>query len=110
MGKLIVLSLDESEKIIYDKIMKIVGESDICVDKTLLKEQEPMRIGEFCMYWIFIKAAFFLKNKFITSSGMGSISGMTATSLPISAAFERKLKMTLAGLSISRLYEGLVIE
>ncbi len=46
MGKLIVLSLDESEKIIYDKIMKIVGESDICVDKTLLKEQEPMRIGE----------------------------------------------------------------
>ena len=46
VGKLIVLSLDESEKIIYDKIMKIVGESDICVDKTLLKEQEPMRIGE----------------------------------------------------------------
>lgn len=42
VGKLIVLSLDESEKIIYDKIMKIVGESDICVDKTLLKEQEPM--------------------------------------------------------------------
>ena len=35
---------------------------------------------------------------------------MTATSLPISAAFERKLKMTLAGLSISRLYEGLVTE
>ena len=31
VGKLIVLSLDES---------------DICVDKTLLKEQEPMRIGE----------------------------------------------------------------
>lgn len=40
VGKLIVLSLDESEKIIYDKIMKIVGESDICVDKTLLKEQD----------------------------------------------------------------------
>ncbi len=46
MGKLIVLSLDESERTIYDKIMKIVGESDICVDKTLLREQEPMRIGE----------------------------------------------------------------
>lgn len=46
VGKLIVLSLDESEKIIYDKIMKIVGESDICMDKTLLKEQEPMQIGE----------------------------------------------------------------
>lgn len=37
VGKLIVLSFDESEKIIYDKIMKIVGESDICVDKILLK-------------------------------------------------------------------------
>ena len=38
VGKLIVLSLDESERTIYDKIMKIVGESDICVDKTLLSE------------------------------------------------------------------------
>lgn len=49
MGKLIVLSLDESERTIYDKIMKIVGESDICVDRTLLKRQEPMRIGELCI-------------------------------------------------------------
>ena len=49
MGKLIVLSLDESERTIYEKIMKIVGESDICVDKTLLREQEPMRIGELCI-------------------------------------------------------------
>lgn len=49
VGKLIVLSLDESERTIYDKIMKIVGESDICVDKTLLREQEPMLIGELCI-------------------------------------------------------------
>ena len=76
----------------------------------VLKRDQEVRLtnieSEFCMYWLFIKVAFFLKNKFITSSGMGSISGMTATLLPISAAFERKLKMTLAGLSISRLYEG----
>lgn len=49
MGKLIVLSLDESERTIYDKIMKIVGEADIYVDKTLLREQKPMRIGELCI-------------------------------------------------------------
>ena len=66
--------------------------------------------SEFCMYWLFIKVAFFLKNKFITSSGMGSISGDDSNITSISAAFERKLKMTLAGLSISRLYEGLVTE
>ena len=49
MGKLIVLSLDESERTIYDKIMKIVGEADIYEDKTLLREQKPMRIGELCI-------------------------------------------------------------
>lgn len=135
VGKLIVLSLDESEKIIYDKIMKIVGESDICVDKTLLKEQEPMRIGELyiqseqhkvlkrdqevrltniefrILYVLALHQGSILsKEQIYNFVWNGSISGMTATSLPISAAFERKLKMTLAGLSISRLYEGLVIE
>lgn len=50
MGKLMVLSLDESERSIYDKIMEIVGDSDICVDKTLLREQKPMQIGELCIW------------------------------------------------------------
>ena len=33
MGKLIVLSLDESERNIYDKILEIVNEVDISKEK-----------------------------------------------------------------------------
>lgn len=33
MGKLIVLSLDESERNIYDKILEIVSEADISIDR-----------------------------------------------------------------------------
>ena len=33
MGKLIVLSLDESERNIYDKILEIVNEVDISIER-----------------------------------------------------------------------------
>lgn len=33
MGKLIVLSLDESERNIYDKILEIVNEADISIER-----------------------------------------------------------------------------
>ena len=33
MGKLIVLSLDESEKNIYDKILEIVSKADISIER-----------------------------------------------------------------------------
>lgn len=35
MGKLFVLSLDESEKGIFDKILEIVNEADISIDRKL---------------------------------------------------------------------------
>ena len=46
MGKLLILSLDESEQNLYSKIMKIVNESGICTDKILDQEQSEIGIGE----------------------------------------------------------------
>lgn len=45
MGKLIVLSLDESEKGIYDQIMKIVNEADIRIDRKLDESQRDIQVG-----------------------------------------------------------------
>ena len=46
MGKLPILSLDESEQNLYSKIMKIVNESGICTDKIIDQEQSEIGIGE----------------------------------------------------------------
>lgn len=46
MGKLIVLSLDESEKGIYDKIMEIINEADISIDKKLDDGRDIIQIGK----------------------------------------------------------------
>ena len=45
MGKLIILSLDESEKGIYDKILEIVNEADISIDRKLDESQSNIQIG-----------------------------------------------------------------
>lgn len=50
VGKLIILSLDESEKNIYDKIMEIVGEAKICVNKRVSEEQGVMQIGDLTIF------------------------------------------------------------
>lgn len=46
MGKLIVLALDESERNIYDKILEIVREADISIDKKLNADLSEIQIGE----------------------------------------------------------------
>ena len=45
VGKLIVLSLDESEKGLYDKILEIVNEADISIDRKLDESQSNIHIG-----------------------------------------------------------------
>lgn len=46
MGKLIVLSLDESERNIYDKILEIVSEADISIDREADVNPGEIQIGE----------------------------------------------------------------
>ena len=46
MGKLIVLSLDESERNIYDKILEIVSEADIRIDREVDVNPGEIQIGE----------------------------------------------------------------
>lgn len=46
MGKLIVLSLDESEQQVYDKIMKIVDCAGISIEKKLDEDHEEIHNGE----------------------------------------------------------------
>lgn len=46
VGKLIVLALDESERNIYDKILEIVKEADISIDKKLDADLSEIQIGE----------------------------------------------------------------
>ena len=46
MGKLIIISLDESEKGIYDQILKIVNEADISIDRKLDESQRDIQVGE----------------------------------------------------------------
>lgn len=46
MGKLIILSLEESEQSVYDKIMKIVDEAGIGMKEKIDMEHAPIVIGE----------------------------------------------------------------
>ena len=46
MGKLIVLSLDESERNIYDKILEIVNEADISIEREMDANLGEIQIGE----------------------------------------------------------------
>ena len=46
MGKLLILSLDESENNLYSKIMEIVEEAGISTDKIIDQEQRVISIGE----------------------------------------------------------------
>ena len=46
MGKLLILSLDESENNLYSKIMKIVNEAEISTDIITGQEQQVISIGE----------------------------------------------------------------
>ena len=46
MGKLLILSLDESEQNLYSKIMKIVSEAGISTDRIIDQEQKAISIGE----------------------------------------------------------------
>ena len=46
MGKLIVLSLDELERNIYDKILEIVSEADISIDREVDVNPGEIQIGE----------------------------------------------------------------
>lgn len=46
VGKLLVLSLDESEKGIFDKILEIVNEADISIDRKIDESQSDIQIGE----------------------------------------------------------------
>lgn len=45
MGKLIIISLDESEKDIYNQILKIVNEADIRIDRKLDESQRDIQVG-----------------------------------------------------------------
>lgn len=45
LGKLIVLSLDESEKNIYDRIMEIVSATDIVIEEKLDENQNTVQVG-----------------------------------------------------------------
>ena len=46
MGKLLILSLEESEHNLYSKIMEIVNEAGISTDKIIDQEQRAISIGE----------------------------------------------------------------
>ena len=46
MGKLLILSLDESEQNLYSKIMKIVNEAGISADKIIDQGQSEIGIGK----------------------------------------------------------------
>lgn len=45
MGKLIILSLEASEQSVYDKILKIVNEADISIDRQLDESQNDIQVG-----------------------------------------------------------------
>ena len=46
MGKLLILSLEESEQNVYDKIMKIVDEAGISIKKKIDEEDGLIEIGD----------------------------------------------------------------
>ena len=46
LGKLIIISLDESEKGIYDQILKIVNEADINIDRKFDESQRDIQVED----------------------------------------------------------------
>lgn len=46
MGKLIVLSLEETEQTVYNKIMKIIEDAGICIKGKVNEVHESIEIGE----------------------------------------------------------------
>ena len=46
MGKLIVLSLEETEQVVYNKIMKIIEDAGICIKGKVNGIHESIKIGE----------------------------------------------------------------
>lgn len=50
MGKLLTLSLEESEQNLYSKIMEIVNEAGISKNKIIEQEQRVISIGDFTIF------------------------------------------------------------
>lgn len=50
MGKLLILSLEESEQNLYSKIMEIVNEAGISTNKIIEQEQRVISIGDLTIF------------------------------------------------------------
>ena len=135
MIKLLIISLEEPEQEIYDKIIEIVNEAHISVDETIEGKRERIKNGELLilpdqhkvlkesrevnltniefriLYVLALHQGITLsKKRFTIMSGMVNIFRMTAILLPMSAVSERKLKTIPASQNISRRYVGLDIK
>ena len=135
MIKLLVISLEEPEQEIYDKIIEIVNEAHISVDETIEGKRERIKNGELLilpdqhkvlkenrevnltniefriLYVLALHQGITLsKKRFTIMSGTVNIFRMTAILLPMSAVSERKLKTIPASQNISRRYVGLDIK
>ena len=117
MIKLLIISLEEPEQEIYDKIIEIVNEAHISVDETIEGKRERIKNGELLilpdqhkvlkenrevnltniefriLYVLALHQGITLsKKRFTIMSGTVNIFRMTAILLPMSAVSERKLK------------------
>ena len=117
MIKLLIISLEEPEQEIYDKIIEIVNEAHISVDETIEGKRERIKNGELLilpdqhkvlkenrevnltniefriLYVLALHQGITLsKKRFTIMSGTVNIFRMTAILLPMSAVTERKLK------------------
>lgn len=135
MIKLLIISLEEPEQEIYDKIIEIVNEAHISVDETIEGKRERIKNGELLilpdqhkvlkenrevnltniefriLYVLALHQGITLsKKRFTIMSGTVNIFRMTAILLPMSAVSERKLKTIPASQNISRRYVGLDIK
>ena len=117
MIKLLIISLEEPEQEIYDKIIEIVNEAHNSVDETIEGKREKIKNGELLilpdqhkvlkenrevnltniefriLYVLALHQGITLsKKRFTIMSGTVNIFRMTAILLPMSAVSERKLK------------------
>ena len=117
MIKLLIISLEEPEQEIYDKIIEIVNEAHISFDETIEGKRERIKNGELLilpdqhkvlkenrevnltniefriLYVLALHQGITLsKKRFTIMSGTVNIFRMTAILLPMSAVSERKLK------------------
>ena len=117
MIKLLVISLEEPEQEIYDKIIEIVNGAHISIDETIEGKQGKIKNGELIilpdqhkvleenhevsltniefriLYVLALHQGITLsKKRFTIMSGTVNIFRMTAILLPMSAVSERKLK------------------